>query len=1704
MKKIRRFAAVLLAAAMVVTSIHVPVYAAPDDSIVIEQEDLQESSASVDEDLAGKQEPEIQNPDTDPTEEEPVKEPEVQNPAEEEPAKEPEAQNPAEESVKEPEAGAPVEESTEGDSVTEVSSEEETAADDFEEIVVGQSEEEADESLDESVTGNDDTIYVGDAKEFLQALKEASQKKDAKGNSLPAVIELREPNYSLKDEDGDVKDADTVQAEIEAYDAAHFLISKAVLGDQKMEITAGDVTIKGNGHSISFLDEAVDAAVMTVASGASLTLENRLVITDGWKPSQVSGTFGFKIENSGTFRAENAHITYAKAVAFVNKAKASASFEGGSVRATATPMDGVAAIHNEADAELVIGGTQNGSQAEASEITAEVDNASAILNEGSLILNHAEVSADGAEGCAIFNNGEKAELSIRGGDITSDQSAAVYNTAKLEIGSPFAYGADVKITANGSVPAVLSPGGSVAVRCADEHRNDVAGWMFQVAIESSSAFGVSTTANVLDAAGKKRYPGTGDGSLTMYGGRVAGIAYAGENYPVILGGVVSRAGGACVPYKADGTTDEVTKAHYYWYDSAESEPARQLMNAFTGAAFDNLLKLPERSDAEIGNYWKTVGADGTLAELVKAKTKYIRILGQITLDAPLVLDYDVTIRGDRYSYSTGIIVEGANTITVTKDANVILEELSITGGSNPLTGDAPKVIANAGNLTLKKVNINPYGSSISATGNVKGRIVENTGTVTLLNDDAYNSGIYAGADFTAVHNNGVFIMQNGMIQASGEGSHAILYEGENVPVLVRGVVYGAGYSDQSTGSEKAAVAKWDGAKAVTGQFKNTTDAGALLLPAKDSTCIRDGIAQADQLLGNSEEVPDEYLLMEAGEYIEEANIRNIFDVYSRYTNAVLKLNSSAQEVVETKDAPLTITAKAKGHAIVTFGLYESEKEDARLITANYLRIDVVGQGRRDKLVSDHFTGNILNPNVVVNGYKTKSNEPVKFEFHLTDSYGEEAVGADNFDAIKAGTYNVDSILIDDKEFREYFQANKRGDGEGGYLDTHYDAEKKLYSFELETLRENGNKSYVGGPSTKLVVDDVRKIDNVKVSAVLKDAAERTIVVPVGAFNISVKSSVPKFKVNPVNINRFYENDYNWFAYTITNDPNERIDEYGSFSGTAGIEVDTDGEVITVSGKKGGKVSSAVKVTNYVGTYPFSANVKVTNKAPKVSLRDKKISIYGKTSAETDINTALLAKTKPDDDYDPIDRVSDIKVVGKSAEFYKAANLESRSWDAKGTTHYLNFALQPKKAVVKAMTVDLEVSFEGARKVKGKPYVVKLKLKVSPVDYNKFSVKQINNPATNYKPRINKTPLEGNVADSTKVFFTLNPRTYKGGKFIVTGLNGKGNASNPLPESLSFNSVRDEGNGNYSVTIAANAKTKDEKAKTVKFAVQLIAPNEQGKFMPVLKKQAVMTVNLYDAKEPELKKTDASIDLSKVKYQSKTLDTDISTKLKATYKVTGAVGTWSVTADSALFGAYPTRNKNGDITSVVLTPDADAYFAGRILVGNKYTVNLTFDNGRGTRKIIPVTVSVKDVKKADAVIYNEYYDRYDNMFKIKKSEFTLYYNSPYTLDNFQIGETVNWGSVDYSTAPYMGLMVKDVAVDESKGASPYEVIRYRSANGSHYEYALTFKDKTKTGDAAALKKAKTVTLKITYSNGIKDDYVSSLKKVKVNIPDLPKK
>ena len=41
MKRLKRFAAVFLAAAMVVTSIQMPVYAAQDETVSIEQENLQ-------------------------------------------------------------------------------------------------------------------------------------------------------------------------------------------------------------------------------------------------------------------------------------------------------------------------------------------------------------------------------------------------------------------------------------------------------------------------------------------------------------------------------------------------------------------------------------------------------------------------------------------------------------------------------------------------------------------------------------------------------------------------------------------------------------------------------------------------------------------------------------------------------------------------------------------------------------------------------------------------------------------------------------------------------------------------------------------------------------------------------------------------------------------------------------------------------------------------------------------------------------------------------------------------------------------------------------------------------------------------------------------------------------------------------------------------------------------------------------------------------------------------------------------------------------------------------------------------------------------------------------------------------------------------------------------------------------------------------
>ncbi|NBH81768.1 hypothetical protein D7X88_02515 [bacterium C-53] len=1654
MKRLKRFAAVFLAAAMIVTSIQMPVYAAQDETVSIEQENLQST-----EDSAPGQ-PEKEQPAQEGSTEQLAADTGKEEVAEDVATEEPKAGDTAAEQPEDTASGMP--------ETTELEAAEESVAGQSEEEIIVEQPENA---LDETVTGADSTRYVYSAKDLLDALNASSEGSSKKGSKTETV------KIALKGDNADYE------------------ITAELLKEKKLTVQAGqEVVIEDqteDGIIVRFAaDVAAADAVLTVPGTSALTL--------------VAGAYNLKVVNEGIFKTKEnldgtgVSIESALGNSFENKAKATADFDGGSISSIA---EGSIAVVNEADGIMSIGGE--------TEITAAKDNATAksltaIQNAGTLTVNEASIEATGDEAasCAIENTGT---LSVRGGNIDSS-AVAIYNTGTAELGSPLARDVALNISngINAALPTVLTLSGGKVIVYGDSDSDYYANG---VSISTGSGAAVSTTPFV---GGNNTFKATGTGTFVMFGGYVEGIAYEGTNYPTLLGGTIENDNGACVLYTAKDTKEpDAKKSFYYYYNTAEESPEKQQISAAEddGTYKTEITPMKGGSGVPSGSSNTYVYDEEGLRKALSEGKKNI-YAQSITLNDNLAIDKDVVIRG--------VITTSANTITIAKDKNVEFSGLDIMFRG---LADGATAITNEGNLTLNN-------SDITCTGAEGLKVLANAGALSICSmSDIKIDDMTAGI---AVYNTGKFVMNDGSITA-GKGnkdSYAIVYTGDNLPVLIMGDVCGSLYNvsvpqDYTKLTEGAAVVKDNNGTYEKGAFLNTEAEGAAAQDTKNSVWILDGVAQERREMNSI--VEQEYLLMEVGEKLDAEDIAKLFNRSAGYLTAgYWSMTSSDACVKATLDGQnSSIEAVSKGYATVTIGVSnhvdaEGKVSDTEMSSKNYIRIEVVGAGERAKLIADNYAGNILNQNVLVNGYKY-SPVDVGFEFHIKGSYGEENTGGD-LHKVMQETYKVSDIRIDDEEFNRYFAAELVNTPVQNFVTptdgvehTGYDPDKKYYSIKITPKYDDGEADS-DSDSTNLIIDDIKGIKDVEATVILKADKEGFHEIPVklGKFNITVKSSAPKFKTAPIEINRFYNyGSAHIKEHIVVSNDIEEVSSVKAVTCTAGIHVDNSGDV-SVTGKKGGKISADVEVDNYVGKYPATLTVKVTNKAPKVSLKEKKISVYGKTSAETDIVTSLLSKDNYSGDNDSdVSRILNVEVAGKSADFYKAILTDTYRNEAKGKSyiHYRDIILQPKQSITKATTVELKVTFYNTRRVKGKEYAVNLKLKVSPV--KNLTVKQ------SVKPRINKETVSGNTNDSGIVKFTLNPKTYRGGKIIVTGLNGKGSTAQPLPEELTFGSVIDYKDGTYGVRVTANEKTKNAK-KDVKFAVQIIAQEgESGVFKSMLKKPAVMTVSLYDEKAPEIKKKEAVIDMGKVKAaeginayiameelsSTKEWNT-LRTKLKASYKVS-SVGKWDVSTDSALFTASKTTNtKTGDLTSVVLYPEYDAYYAGKIQVGNKYIVNVTLKNNRGTVKTETLVVTVKDVKKADVTLE-------DAGSGEKKDAFTLYWNSPYTLDSFEMGydsDVFGSGSgwhKDCSSTPYMGLTVRNVEIADAN--SPYEVIRYKNTNADHYTYALTFKDKKKpTG--VTKKQLQTVTLKITYSNGVNNDYFSAkpcLKKMKVNIPDLPK-
>lgn len=1676
MKRFKRFAAILLSAAMVVTSFNVPVLAATSEEIVVGLDDSESAEDII--------------------------------------------------------TGAEAEESAAGTAV-----------------------EQPQEGITEEVTGRDDTVYVYSAGELVSALNgEANASGDV-------TIELKEDEYSEPDAFEITKDLAgklTVLANRNVTMKGGDITLSLASDVERAELTVAEnasLILEGGTYNFGIVNNGYfksKGASIAYAKG-DVFVNNKEAELDGGKvvasfenstaivnKGQLTLGGNADVQAKGKNEGSSSEIVYDYNLGYVNLEQGNpywfeyrgreviwgkvSSYNGSEEikygYVYADSEDAASSSYTEEYAENTVnisdltdcgslsykGEQYYWSSSKMCFYRVKVNTAAggaaltAIRNEKELTINSGTVQAtgDSVSSCAIENT-NAGTLSIRGGRINSS-AVSIYNKGTAEIGSPLATNENVGIGTSdegSGLPAVLTvDGGKVTVY---NNRTTIGNF------DSKAA--VSTTPYLGNA---ERFTGTSAGTFTMHGGTVYGVAYDGENYPTLLGGWIYNPDGACVQYVKDGDKaaepNADVKTYMYLDKDGNKYDAWEIVNGKERAKTEIIPDKGNISEPE--DNWKEVGTLKDFTDAVANGEEKILLTDDITLEAPLALDKSVIINGD-FVYG---IYAGSNAVTIANGAEVAFESLSIYANvakdSNGIvnngtlwldntyiggSGDVTSVIlSNAGSVFMGN-------STISAGSDVK-YVVYNAGSFVM-----YNGSVSAGGAGVAVYNAGNFVMEGGEVAASrgNPDSWAIVYDNdEHLPKLIRGDVRGSGPAPKNADEETlklwnlpvvgSAVAK-AGTPNTRGYFLNANSEGAgAPQDGKNSIQILDGIATQSVDVNTSEEAKgtDEYLVMEQDEVLTVDDLDRLFDWkvsnagyiqdYTLYTS-----DKGIIDIAAVENVPV-IKAVGKGYAVVTCKIYKTEitgePTPDDVIAENYIRIEVVGAGERAKLAAKDYKGTIIG-DVTVNGYKTSPTD-VKFEYHVSESL----TGAESkLDKIIQETYTVAGIRIDDKEFQEYFDVAGLD-----YNGRYYDTDKKVNQFSIVPRTESGGISGVDSTNTKLLIDEVKKIEDIKVSLVLKNKLDQEIVAEIGSFDIDVKSVAPKIKADAITLNRFFDDNGCYLPETITVDGKiiRNFDWYNIIC-PEGIVLDPEEGYIRANGKKGGKITADVKIYDYVGTYPVSVPVKVTNKAPKVSLFEKSASVYGTASVETDIENYLVAKyytgTSGASDLDN----ATVEVVEENSPYKVVMGGWYRPATAKSNMDYRRFYLQPKNGNVKldkATTVNLKVTWDNSRKVKGKEYSVTLKYKISPA--KSLTVKQAGTSRLN--------TVSG---ASTNVYFSVTPKTYSGGKFVVTELNG---------QKLNIGSVTRRGNGQYSVKVQAKDKLE---GKDVKLAVQCFA-QENGEWKEQLKKPATLTVKLFSDTEPVISKDTAQINMSKVKYAEGVAarlaaENDeeyakwfaLRDKLKASYKVK-AVGNWKVTSvDSPLFIGgyydeddyfhdYGVRSKNGDLTSIILYPDYYAYYDGKIQVGNTYPVNVVLtDSDTGAAKELALKVKVADQKKADVAV--------------DKTTIELYKDSPYTLDYFTInGDSSVWfekgknefeSVKDLSSTPYMGLTVKKVEIADAN--SPFELIKYESASGeSVHKYAITFAGKKY--DASKAKQMKKVTLRITYSNGLSDEYTTSNKTLSV--------
>lgn len=721
---------------------------------------------------------------------------------------------------------------------------------------------------------------------------------------------------------------------------------------------------------------------------------------------------------------------------------------------------------------------------------------------------------------------------------------------------------------------------------------------------------------------------------------------------------------------------------------------------------------------------------------------------------------------------------------IENNGSMTLDEVHIREYRGGLSENALNVIYNKKELTTKNAcSFKTVASSSASFTNICNNVgtanfnqtdiyiysndtkgILNTGNVIWKTNEEDNSTFYGGvviwnsdiSDSVCVYNKqGSFKMYNGSIanKSHNPSSFAVVYEGNALPHFFGGSVIGGNdYLSSSVSANNlvlgSAVVKMNGTTPEKGFFMNSEQTGAQPQDGMNAWRIDNGIARMDSTVYADRD----YILLEKGEEILDAGA--LFSAYyemDKLHDTVSSANTNVLTSTLSANQCFVVKAVGVGYTTLTFTNTDTGVRD-------YARVEVVEQGGRAKIIASSYTGSILDNVVNFNAYQKKTD--VRIDWHLKSS-DSILVGGDA--ELLGKTFEPSDIVIENKDFNRYFYVD-------GDIQQH-DTDSKLYFFNIKAVK--------GTVYNKLAEDNVSELKDIEVKLKFKNnETGKTELFSIGTFSIKVDQKAPgSKKADPVTLNSFYSPDYE-FSYTDIGGPNaKRITTNRKTYNVAAMKFLKKAENYQIVNEKISYTGSAkktkttlkasVRYEGYAGWFDLDIPVTVINQAPKMDVLQKKYSVTPKVADGARIPVCVKGKTAED-----VATVKSVEVVDNSKFTAVNNGLDGENTyqnNAIGKYYYINpgFFLQQNADITKNEKVTLKVTYEnGDKYINGKEYSSTIKLTIAPA---KPKIK-----ATAVSLRKNAyTDVDGTVRyDRKKAYVTMTPSNLKNGYLKVGDAEGK--------------------------------------------------------------------------------------------------------------------------------------------------------------------------------------------------------------------------------------------------------------------------------------------------------------------------------------------